>query len=198
MDKLRAYTTVKCTHYTELTHCGPCFFNDDGLIAYAIDPDSVISNENINKNNKVNTILDMKSHIDDLVDKKLKKFVESGSLVYMTKDYLTDQILGQLKNDWQKDVYRSIYSSVWCTLAESKFKNAAYELEKHFMEYVTLDNDDCFTVIFGLQRIDDNLPGIEIKFYSATQEIFVRMLDHKASGSGTWSRPLIRLRPSFE
>lgn len=163
MDKLRAYTTVKCTQYTELTHCGRCFFTDDGKTAYAIDPECVISNENINKNNKVNTILDM-------------------------KDYLTDQILGQLKNDWQKDVYRSVYSSVWCTLVESRFKNAAFELEKHFMEYVTLDNDDCFTVRFGLQRIDDNLPGIEIKFHDR-DEIFVRMIDHK---NDAWSRPLIR------
>lgn len=188
MDKLRAYTTVKCTHYTELTHCGPCFFNDDGMTAYVIDPNNVISNETINKNNKPNTILDMKAHIDSLVDKKLKKFVESGSMVYMTKDYLTDQILGQLKNDWQKDVYRSVYSSVWCTLAESQFKIAAYEFEKHFMEYVTLDNDECFTVRFGLQRINDNLPGIDIKFHER-DEIHVRMIDHK---DGAWSRPLIR------
>ena len=188
MDKLRAYTTAKCTQYTELTHCGPCFFNDDGMTAYVIDPNNVISNETINKNNKPNTILDMKAHIDSLVDKKLKKLAESGSLVYMTKDYLTDQILSQLKNDWQKDVYRSVYSSVWCTLAESRFKIAAFEFEKHFMEYVTLDNDDCFTVRFGLQRIDDNLPGIEIKFHER-DEIHVRMIDHK---DGAWSRPLIR------
>jgi len=194
MDKLRAYTTAKCTQYTELKHCGPCFFTDDGMTAYAIDPDNVISNENINKNNKVKTILDMEAHIDSLVDKKLKKFVESGSLMYTTKDYLTDQILSQLKIDWHKDVYRSIYSSVWCTLAESRFKTAAYEFEKHFMEYVTLENFDYFTVIFGLQRIDDNLPGIEIKFYNATQEVCVRMLDHKSSGSGTWSYPLIELK----
>lgn len=198
MDKLRAYTTVKCTQYTELTHNGPCFFNDDGMTAYVIDPNNVISNENINKNNKANTILDMEAHIDDLIDKKIRKLVESGSMLYTSKDYMTDQIFSQLKNGWQKNVYISVYSAVWCTLAESRFKSAAFELEKHFMEYVTLDNDDCFTVIFGLQRIDDNLPGIEINFYSATEEIVVRMLDHKASGSGTWSRPLIRLRPSFE
>lgn len=152
-----------------------------------------MNNEN-NKNIKVNTILDMKAHIDSLVDKKLKKFVESGSLVYMTKDYLTDQILNQLKIDWHKDVYRSIYSSVWCTLAESRFKNAAFEFEKHFMEYVTLDYVDCFTVIFELQKIDDNLPGIEIKFYTSTQDIYVRMLDYKSSVSATWSLPLIELK----
>lgn len=194
LDKLRAYTTVKCTQYTELTHNGPCFFNDDGKTAYVIDPDNVISNENINKNNKVNTIPDMEAHIDSLVDKKLKKFVESGSLVYMTKDYLTDQILSQLKSDWHKDVYRSIYSSVWCTLVESRFKIAAYEFEKHFMEYVTLDNYVCFTITFELQKIDDNLPGIEIKFYNATQNVYVKMLDYKSSGSATWSLPLIDLK----
>lgn len=194
---LKGYTSTD-GGFHEITHCSGMFLCDNGKTAYAINPDNVISNENINKNNTANTILDVKAHIDSLVDKKLKKFVESGSLVYMTKDYLTDQILGQLKNDWQKDVYRSVYSSVWCTLAESRCKSAAYEFEKHFMEYVTLDNDDCFTVRFGLQKIDGNLPGIEIKFYSATQDIYVRMLDHKASGSGTWSRPLIQLKSGSE
>lgn len=134
--------------------------------------------------------------IEEHVDKSPEEI--NPSMCMTSKDYLTDQILSQLKSDWQKNVYISVYSSVWCTLMESRFKRAAFEFEKHFMEYVTLDNDDCFTVRFGLQRIDDNLPGIEINFYSATQEIIVRMLDHNASGSGTWSRPLIRVRPSYE
>lgn len=147
---------------------------------------------------KEDVLKPLATQMEEIVDKKIRKLVESGRLVFTSKDYLTDQIFSQLKNDWQKDVYLSVYSSVWCALVESRFKSAAFELEKHFMEYVTLDHDDCFTVRFGLQKIDDNLPGIEINFYSATQEICVRMLDHKASGSGTWSRPLIRLRPSYE
>lgn len=147
---------------------------------------------------KEDVLKPLATQMEEIVDKKIRKFVESGRLLYTSKDYLTDQIFSQLKNDWQKDVYLSVYSSVWCTLAESRFKSAAFELEKHFMEYVTLDNDDCFTVRFGLQKIDDNLPGIEIKFYSATQDIYVRMLDHKSSGSGTWSRPLIQLKSGSE
>jgi hypothetical protein len=54
----------------------------------------------------------MKAHIDSLVDKKPKKFVESGGLVYMTKDYMTDQILNQLKIDWHKDAYRRLFSGI--------------------------------------------------------------------------------------
>lgn len=196
MEKLRAYYNSE-SKYLELVHCGTTFFFNDGMTAYAIDPVFVIGKEKIDKMNDENNKT-LKSIVDDVVDKKLKKLVESGSSVYMTKDYLTDQILNQLKIDWHKDAYRSIYSSVWCTLTESRSKIAAYEFEKHFMEYVTLEYYDCFTVRFGLQRIDDNLPGIEIKFYTATQDIYVRMLDHKSSGSGTWSRPLIELKTGSE
>ena len=191
IDKLRAYTTAKCTQYTELTHCGPCFFNDDGKTAYAIDPNNVISNETINKNNKTNTILDMKAFTDDLIDKKLEKFVKSGSLVYTTRDYLYSQICDQLTL-WQQEVFHEIYSAIFCTLAESKCVGSAFELERRFMELVATDKDgEGFHVYFRLNNINQDLPKFDIAFFDK-DNTYIRMQENE------WTKPCALIKRGDE
>ena len=173
MDKLRAYTTVKCTQYTELTHCGSCFFNDDGMTAYAIDPECVISKENIDKMNDENNKT-FEQLIDSTIDKKIARFcdVAERSAYYTTKEYQFSNICKQLTL-WQQGIFNMIYCVIYCTLAESKYTGAAYELERHFMRLVGTDKDLGFHVYIRLDNIHKDLPRFDIKFLQ--NDIYVRI-----------------------
>ena len=177
LDKLRAYTTAKCTQYTELKHCGPCFFNDDGKTAYVIDPDNVISNETINKKNTVSSIDD----IVDLVKKNLAKIPESGRPM-TTKEYLYSYICEQLTL-WQQNVFHEVYSAIYCTLAESKYVGSAFELERNFMELVATDKDsEGFHVYFRLNKIHEDLPKFDIAFFDK-DNTYIRIQENE------WTEP---------
>lgn len=173
MDKLRAYTAVKCTQYTELTHCGRCFFTDDGMTAYAIDPEFVISKEKIDKMNDENNKT-FEQLIDSTIDKKIARFcdVAERSAYYTTKEYQFSNICKQLTL-WQQGIFHMIYAVIYCTLAESKYTGAAYELERHFVRLVGTDKDQGFHVYIRLDNIHKDLPRFDIEFDQS--DVFVRI-----------------------
>ncbi len=185
MDKLRAYTTTKCTQYTELTHCGPCFFNDDGMTAYAIDPECVISKEKIDKMNDENNKT-FEQLTDSTIDRKIARFcdVAERSAYYTTKEYQFSNICKQLTL-WQQGIFNVIYSAIYCTLAESKYTGAAYELERHFIRLVGTDKDQGFHVYFRLDDIHKDLPRFDIEFDQS--DTFVRIQE------GDWTKTCVLL-----
>ena len=90
-----------------------------------------------------------------------------------TKDSIENEIYSNL-NDFQKMVYASIYVSIYCTLAESKYVGSALELDRHFMELVATDKDgERVHVYFRLDNMHKDLPRFDIEFVRS--DVYVRI-----------------------
>lgn len=139
-----------------------------------------------NENNKSST-----SIFDDVIDKKIARFcdVAERSAYYTTKEYQFSNICKQLTL-WQQGIFNVIYSAIYCTLAESKYTGAAYELERHFIRLVGTDKDQGFHVYFRLDDIHKDLPRFDIEFNQS--DTFVRIQE------GDWTKTCVLLNQNAD
>ena len=135
-----------------------------------IDTVKQVSTEKVNdENNKT-----FEQLIDSTIDKKITQLcdIAKRSAYYTTKEYQYSNICKQLTL-WQQGIFHMIYSAIYCTLAESKYTGAAFELEHRFMELVGTDKDLGFHVYIRLDNIHKDLPRFDIKFIQS--DAYVRI-----------------------
>lgn len=138
-----------------------------------------------NENNKT-----FEQMTDDIIDKRIEKLIKTGRTFFTTKDYLYSKICDQLTL-WQQGIFHTIYSAIYCTLAESKYTGSAFELERHFMELVSTDDKDRgFHVFFRLDNIHKDFPRFDIEF--AQSDVYVRIQE------GDFTKPCVFLNQNTD
>jgi hypothetical protein len=128
---------------------------------------------------------DPTSIFDDVIDKKITQLcdVAKRSAYYTTKEYQFSKICEQLTL-WQQGIFHMIYSAIYCTLAESKYTRAAYDLERHFMRLVGMYKDLVFHVYLRLDDIHNDLPRFDIVFDQS--DILVRIQEGDFTKTCAW------------